>query len=52
MTISLKRKVSFDELVRENRQQILRDRLLMEKIEQNMEMKMHQSLQQTNEKKN
>ncbi|WP_164219658.1 FbpB family small basic protein [Virgibacillus sp. YIM 98842] len=40
--MSLKRKLSFEELVRENRQQILKDRLLMERIEQNMENRINQ----------
>ncbi|MEC5422589.1 FbpB family small basic protein [Virgibacillus sp. C22-A2] len=38
--------MTFDDLVQENRQQIMKDHLLMEKIEQNLEMKMHQSLKQ------
>ncbi|WP_461179536.1 FbpB family small basic protein [Virgibacillus ainsalahensis] len=38
--------MSFDELVRENRQQILEDHSLLEKIEQNLETKMHQSVKQ------
>ncbi|MEN1969967.1 FbpB family small basic protein [Lentibacillus sp. N15] len=37
--MSLKKKLSFDELVNENRKQILQDQLLMEKIEQNLETK-------------
>ncbi|MEW9676160.1 FbpB family small basic protein [Lentibacillus sp. L22] len=39
ITISLKKKLSFDELVIENRRQIMQDQLLMEKIEQNLESK-------------
>lgn len=37
--IALKKKMSFEELVQENRQQILENRLLMEKIEEKMEKK-------------
>ncbi|UJL48024.1 FbpB family small basic protein [Virgibacillus sp. NKC19-16] len=44
--MSLKKRLAFDELVRENRQQILKDHLLMEKIEENLEKKMHQSVKQ------
>ncbi|MBY7143568.1 FbpB family small basic protein [Virgibacillus sp. NKC19-3] len=42
--MSLKKRLAFDELVRENRQQILKDHLLMEKIEKNLEKRMHQSV--------
>ncbi|WP_139223963.1 FbpB family small basic protein [Lentibacillus halodurans] len=44
ITISLKKRLSFDELVQENRKQILQDESLLERIEQNLETKMHQSL--------
>ncbi|QKY71609.1 FbpB family small basic protein [Lentibacillus sp. CBA3610] len=44
MTISLKKRLSFDELVQENRKEILQDESVLERIEQNMETKMHQSL--------
>lgn len=42
--ISLKKRLSFDELVQENRKQIWQDESFLEKFEQNMENKMHQSL--------
>ncbi|WP_099158848.1 FbpB family small basic protein [Virgibacillus ndiopensis] len=42
--MSLKRRLSFDELVRENRKQILQDQTLLEKIEQNLEMKRNQTI--------
>ncbi|AXI09200.1 FbpB family small basic protein [Oceanobacillus sp. 143] len=42
--MSLKKKVTFEELVQENRRQILEDRRLLDKIEQELEMRMHQSL--------
>lgn len=44
--MSLKKRLAFDDLVRENRQQILKDQLLMEKIEKNLEKKIHQSVKQ------
>ncbi|WP_010530725.1 FbpB family small basic protein [Lentibacillus jeotgali] len=44
MTISLKKRLSFDELVKENRRQILQDESFLEKFEQNMEKKMQKSL--------
>ncbi|WP_255259806.1 FbpB family small basic protein [Lentibacillus sp. CBA3610] len=44
ITISLKKRLSFDELVQENRKEILQDESVLERIEQNMETKMHQSL--------
>ncbi|MFA1820805.1 FbpB family small basic protein [Virgibacillus oceani] len=47
--MSLKRKLSFDELVSENRQQILKDRLLMEKIEQNIEKRINKNTQNQKE---
>ncbi|GAB4073649.1 hypothetical protein GCM10028778_11520 [Barrientosiimonas marina] len=34
--MALKRQLSFDELVQENRQQMLQDESVLEKIEQNM----------------
>ncbi|MBU5266372.1 FbpB family small basic protein [Virgibacillus proomii] len=37
--MSLKKRRTFDDLVQENRQIILRDKLLMEKIEQQIEQK-------------
>lgn len=37
--MALKKKLTFEELVQENRRQIQEDRLLMEKIEQNLEQK-------------
>lgn len=39
MTISLKKGRTFDELVQENRQSILADKRLMEKIEEKLEAK-------------
>ncbi|WP_338062642.1 FbpB family small basic protein [Virgibacillus halotolerans] len=48
MAISLKKRLTFDELVSENRQQILKDQLLLEKIEQSLEMRMHQSVKSVN----
>ncbi|WP_308418995.1 FbpB family small basic protein [Virgibacillus oceani] len=47
ITISLKRRLSFDELVRENRKQILQDQTLLDKIEQNLESKRNQTLKKT-----
>ncbi|MGJ9460494.1 FbpB family small basic protein [Oceanobacillus sp. CF4.6] len=47
--MSLKKKLSFDELVAENRKQILQDRMLMEKIEHNLDMRMHQTVKKANE---
>ncbi|RDW17744.1 FbpB family small basic protein [Oceanobacillus chungangensis] len=47
--MSLKKKITFEELVEENRRQILEDRRLMDEIEQNLEMKMNQSLKKVNE---
>ncbi|PAV29384.1 FbpB family small basic protein [Virgibacillus profundi] len=49
--MSLKKKLTFEELVQENRQQILKDHLLMEKIELNLESRMHQSVRKIEEKK-
>ncbi|MBT2215004.1 FbpB family small basic protein [Virgibacillus dakarensis] len=48
--MSLKKKLTFDELVSQNREQILQDQVLMEKIEQNLEMKRNQFLKRKNEK--
>nr|WP_177183374.1 FbpB family small basic protein [Lentibacillus persicus] len=42
--MALKKRLSFDELVQENRKQILQDESVLEKIEQNIETKMHNSL--------
>lgn len=39
IAISLKKRISFDDLVRENRRQILEDRELMDRIEHNLETK-------------
>ncbi|MFD1360470.1 FbpB family small basic protein [Lentibacillus salinarum] len=44
--MALKKRLSFDELVRENRNQILQDASLLDRIEQNVETKMHESLDQ------
>ncbi|WP_139177908.1 FbpB family small basic protein [Oceanobacillus limi] len=46
--MSLKKRVSFDDLVQANRQQILEDKAIMEKIEKNIENKYYQSLQKEN----
>ncbi|MDY0408236.1 FbpB family small basic protein [Virgibacillus soli] len=45
--MSLKRRYSFDELVRVNRERILEDRKLMDKIEQNIENRISQSLKES-----
>ncbi|RKQ37577.1 FbpB family small basic protein [Oceanobacillus halophilus] len=37
--MSLKKKLTFEELVQENRKQILEDRALMDKIDQKLEQK-------------
>ncbi|RKQ13162.1 FbpB family small basic protein [Oceanobacillus bengalensis] len=42
--MSLKKKMTFEELVQENRRQILEDSFLLDKIEENIEKKMHQTL--------
>lgn len=42
--MSLKKKLNFEELVAENRKQILADRLIMEQIEQSMDQRMEQSI--------
>ncbi|MBR3121478.1 FbpB family small basic protein [Oceanobacillus profundus] len=47
--MSLKKKLRFDELVAENRRQILEDRKLMEQIENNLDMRMHQTVKKVNE---
>lgn len=39
VTISLKKRVSYDELVKENRRQILEDHTRLQEIEQDLEMK-------------
>ncbi|OZU90218.1 FbpB family small basic protein [Virgibacillus indicus] len=49
--MSLKKKITFEELVQENRQQILKDKLLMEQIEQNLESRMHQTVRKLDQKK-
>ncbi|MUK90671.1 FbpB family small basic protein [Ornithinibacillus sp. L9] len=46
--MSLKKRVSFDDLVKANRQQILEDRALLDRIEENIEKKYYQSLQEKN----
>ncbi|MFD1848911.1 FbpB family small basic protein [Oceanobacillus bengalensis] len=40
----MKKKMTFEELVQENRRQILEDSFLLDKIEENIEKKMHQTL--------
>ncbi|WP_072887674.1 FbpB family small basic protein [Ornithinibacillus halophilus] len=47
--MSLKKRVSYDELVQANRKQILEDKKLMEKIEENIERRIHENLQQNKE---
>ncbi|WP_100010866.1 FbpB family small basic protein [Lentibacillus sediminis] len=44
--MALKKKLTFEELVQENRRQIQEDRLLMEKIEQNLEQKRNERAKQ------
>ncbi|TMN23941.1 FbpB family small basic protein [Lentibacillus cibarius] len=46
MTISLKKRSSFEELVRKNREQILQNETFLEKIETNMETRMRESLKE------
>lgn len=46
----MRKGMSFEELVQQNRQQIMQDRSLIEKIEVNIENRMHQSLKRANEK--
>ncbi|WP_084157538.1 FbpB family small basic protein [Oceanobacillus manasiensis] len=42
--MSLKKKISFEQLVQENKKQILQDSSLLERIERDIEMKMNQTL--------
>ncbi|WP_284140054.1 MULTISPECIES: FbpB family small basic protein [unclassified Virgibacillus] len=42
--MSLKRKLSFDDLVKANRQQILKDKEIMDRIEENIEQRIQDSL--------
>ncbi|HLR66239.1 FbpB family small basic protein [Virgibacillus alimentarius] len=42
--MSLKKRFTFDELVNENKRQIMQDRSQIEEIEKSMEMRMHNSL--------
>ncbi|MFD1037882.1 FbpB family small basic protein [Virgibacillus byunsanensis] len=44
--------MSFEELVQENRKQILEDKVLLERIEQDMESRMHQSFKNVSGKEN
>lgn len=46
----MRKGMTFEDLVQENRQQILQDQSLLEKIEQTIESRMHQSLKHTTEK--
>ncbi|WP_257720702.1 FbpB family small basic protein [Lentibacillus amyloliquefaciens] len=46
----MKRRLSFDELVQENRKEMLQDESVQERIEKNMEAKMHQSLNEKHSK--
>ncbi|MGM8213675.1 FbpB family small basic protein [Virgibacillus sp. W0430] len=41
--MALKKRLSFDELVAENRKNILENRYFLERIEQNVEEKLHES---------
>jgi len=50
MTISLKRRLTFDELVQENRHKILNDQSVLERIEKNIDNKKYQSLNNAKEK--
>ncbi|WP_156289153.1 FbpB family small basic protein [Oceanobacillus salinisoli] len=43
MTISLKKKLTFEELVQQNRKQILEDNVLLDKIEQKLEKKFREA---------
>lgn len=45
MTISLKRRLSYNELVNENRKEIMRDQSILEKIESKFELKYQQVLE-------
>ncbi|RIU96266.1 FbpB family small basic protein [Oceanobacillus picturae] len=45
MTISLKKKISFEQLVQDNKKQIMQDASLLERIERDLEMKMNQTLE-------
>lgn len=45
ITISLKKKISFEQLVQDNKKQIMQDASLLERIERNLEMKMNQTLE-------
>ncbi|MFD2630591.1 FbpB family small basic protein [Oceanobacillus kapialis] len=42
--MSLKKKLSFEQLVQDNKRQILQDSSLMERIEKDLETKMNQTL--------
>ncbi|MDY0405783.1 FbpB family small basic protein [Virgibacillus sp. 179-BFC.A HS] len=44
VAIALKRNISFEELVRANREQILRDRKLLDEIEETIDRRMYQSV--------
>ncbi|MFC3038850.1 FbpB family small basic protein [Virgibacillus xinjiangensis] len=41
----MKKRLTFEELVKENRQQILNDRLLMDKLEEEVDKRIHLSSQ-------
>jgi len=43
MAISLKKRLSFDELVQENRKQIMEDKRLLDRIERTLAIKRHQT---------
>jgi Fur-regulated basic protein B len=44
ITISLKKRLTFEELVQANRQQILEDRIILDRIEENLERKAREVL--------
>lgn len=46
----MRKGMSFEDLVQQNRQQIMQDRTLLEKIERNIETRMHQSLKSASQK--
>ncbi|MGM8365047.1 FbpB family small basic protein [Virgibacillus sp. W0181] len=43
IAISLKKRITFDDLVAENRQNILENQIFMERIERTVEDKLHES---------
>ncbi|WP_176481852.1 FbpB family small basic protein [Paucisalibacillus globulus] len=49
ITISLKKRLSFEELVQANRQQILEDRAILDRIEDNLERRAKELLSKRKE---